>query len=1039
MRVWLVVVVLLTVCSTPILTQHPSLDVEVGVVHQTSPVQTTISPNTGWMTGGEERLIHGSGFTDLAYRNTSYDGIEHEWVETTADSTFEAGHENAIVVDSNGHVHVVHANGGTHELRHTSFDGTTWNSMKIKDCERSYCVNTHMVIDDNDELHAAYYAQGGYVMYMHHNGTDWSSTVVSSSAAYGGIGVAVDSSNNPHISYAASGNYCGSGLRLSSFNGSGWSTQTVDQHIDRGCDSALVIDGNDQFNIAYQSRDDSKMKLATDNSGSWNIYVADAGESLYDLHPGYFLSMAIDEQGQVHIAHFDDENKDLRYSTGVPNGEWTSTIVDSAGNTGHNPSIGLDVADHPHIVYQTWSGFNVKYATIDPTTSEWAVHTISNNGDVGGSNSLFIDHNSVIHVAFSDESNDVLRYASKPTGVSLTQEVTIQFGQEAAVTGTVLNDSTIRVTTPSVNTTGTVNLTLVDNNGEEHLLSANFRFVDQDDLDSDGVLNPSDDCPEVAGTSTHDLTGCPDDDGDGYSDAGDAFAFDASEWLDTDGDGTGDNSDVFPNDANETTDTDGDGVGDNSDAFPMNAFDHLDSDGDGVGDNADAFPNDPNETADSDGDGVGDNSDAFPQNAFEQRDSDGDGVGDNTDAFPNDASQTMDSDGDGVGDFNDLCSQTLEDEEVDRDGCSQGQLDGDGDGYFDTNDAFPLDSTQWLDSDGDGYGDNWGESDWNASRLAQWQGIFVPGALQPDYCPDESGDSTADGYFGCLDEDGDTIADRFQQNATNQNDTQLNTDTDNDGVTDVNDDCPGTTPNAITDAYGCEVKDEQEENTPLEGFKSFFSGEADAVTTTVGVGAILLALFTVLQTNVVASVLPDAFRWVRVLRTNSNLTKEERNELTYLQSLVQAYAEHPQELVEELLQLKNDLTGRYTNNEIKKETREKLYTLIDDLLNASPQELYRIAHNEGYFGLTGTLDSGNRTELLNENIAMRASTQTAAAVPFGHQSAAATYSPQPPANAVGTVRADGLEWYESHHTSGEWWFRRAHTNEPWKKWSPPSP
>ena len=59
--------------------------------------------------------------------------------------------------------------------------------------------------------------------------------------------------------------------------------QTVDQHIDRGCDSALVIDGNDRFNIAYQSRDDSKMKLATDNSGSWNIYVADAGE-----HPNHF-------------------------------------------------------------------------------------------------------------------------------------------------------------------------------------------------------------------------------------------------------------------------------------------------------------------------------------------------------------------------------------------------------------------------------------------------------------------------------------------------------------------------------------------------------------------------------------------------------------------------------------------------------------------------------------------------------------------------------------------------------------------------------
>jgi hypothetical protein len=44
----------------------------------------------------------------------------------------------------------------------------------------------------------------------------------------------------------------------------------------------------------------------------------------------------------------------------------------------------------------------------------------------------------------------------------------------------------------------------------------------------------------------------------------------------------------------------------------------------------------------------------------------------------------------------------------------------------------------------------------------------------------------------------------------------------------------------------------------------------------VGIGAILLGIFSLLQTNAIASVLPDTFRWVQVLRRNSKLSKGRR-------------------------------------------------------------------------------------------------------------------------------------------------------------------
>ena len=431
--------------------------------------------------------------------------------------------------------------------------------------------------------------------------------------------------------------------------------------------------------------------------------------------------------------------------------------------------------------------------------------------------------------------------------------------------------------------------------------------------------------------------------------------------------------------------------------YPYDANETLDSDGDGVGDNADAFPNDANETVDSDGDGLGDNSDPNPfQHDF--TDTDGDTFPDLIDAFPEDGSQWLDSDGDGFGD----------------------NPDGN------DSDAFINTPSQWNDSDGDGYGDNWGDSAWNETRMPEWTGIFIDGAVMSDYCPDESGNSTADGFNGCLDADGNGIADVFEQveNSTETNDSVI--DTDNDGVSDLEDACPETSAGAQVNTIGCVVVDSSEDDS-TSAFESFFSGDGDPVATTVGIGAILLALFSLLQTNAVAAVLPDTFRWVQVLRKNSKLTKEELNELTYLQSLVQAYFSEPAELNEELQDMKSDLTGRFTNNELKKETREKLFILIDELLHTSPDELKRIAHNDAYFGLAGTIDSKERTELLEQKVAMR-DAPTALVTEF-------TPSPHTPSLELkGAVSAeDGYEYLE-HPTGSGVWFIRNQSSGQWDEW-----
>ena len=250
-------------------------------------------------------------------------------------------------------------------------------------------------------------------------------------------------------------------------------------------------------------------------------------------------------------------------------------------------------------------------------------------------------------------------------------------------------------------------------------------------------------------------------------------------------------------------------------------------------------------------------------------------------------------------------------------------------------------------------------------------------------------------------------------------------DSDNDGITDANDLCPNTTPGALVDSQGCVIEVAAEESTEEESFLgSLLGGDGDTLTQTVGIGAILLALFAMLQTNAVMAVLPDAFRWMQVMRTSKKLSKEEMNELTYLQSLVQAYHADMETLVEELQQLNADLTARYTNNEIRKDTREKLITLIDDLLSTSPEQMKRIAYNDSYFGLIGTIDTQERTKLLQEEIAMRD-------FDIPDESPA---DELPSATQKGVVNAeDGHEYLELPAQSGTWYIRNSNTGE-WDRW-----
>ena len=161
-------------------------------------------------------------------------------------------------------------------------------------------------------------------------------------------------------------------------------------------------------------------------------------------------------------------------------------------------------------------------------------------------------------------------------------------------------------------------------------------------------------------------------------------------------------------------------------------------------------------------------------------DIDGDGWQDSEDSHPNDSSEWNDTDLDGIGDNSDDCPQEFGNSTSGLVGC----LDSDGDGWADSLDDFPSDISEWKDTDLDGFGDN---SDVFPFEQSQWLDTDLDGfgdngsGLEGDDCVEISGTSFKEGLFGCTDSDGDGWADSIDDLPLNP-DQYL--DADGDGIGD---------------------------------------------------------------------------------------------------------------------------------------------------------------------------------------------------------------------------------------------------------------
>jgi ELWxxDGT repeat protein len=246
------------------------------------------------------------------------------------------------------------------------------------------------------------------------------STVIDSTGDVGEYSsIVIDSYGFKHISYFDATN---TKLKYATDKSGSWVHTTVNTNIQMGKYTSIAIDSEGYVHISYDyySMSYNHLMYATDKSGSWVNTIADGSAEV-----GSHTSIAVDSNDTVHISYHDSgsSKKNLKYATCSSScssaSSWSNVTVDSNGDVGRYTSIAIDSNDALHISYRDSTNDDLKYATCSSSctsASAWTNSTIDSVGNVGSRTSIAIDSNDAVHISYHDITNGDLKYATDQSG-----------------------------------------------------------------------------------------------------------------------------------------------------------------------------------------------------------------------------------------------------------------------------------------------------------------------------------------------------------------------------------------------------------------------------------------------------------------------------------------------------------------------------------------------------------------------------------------------------------------------------------------------
>ena len=285
----------------------------------------------------------------------------------------------------------------------------TFSANEVVDVSPFTGAYNSLAMDSVGYPHISYQDEAYGLKYAHWDGSAWQIQIVDGENAILTC-LALDTADNPQISYvsvyALPNGDTASELNHAQWDGNAWHFRRLAyEECPEGqwcalswSDLSMTLDSSDNPHIAYQDHSISALRYAFWDGVDWQIQTV---RPVYAQH----ISLALDSIGNPHISYY---AADLFYEF-WDGSAWQRQTVDSTMGAGWYTSLALDVSDHPHISYRNNSERVLKYAS--RTGSTWQTQTVDADGNVGRYTSLALDNSGYPHIAYYDETNADLKYA----------------------------------------------------------------------------------------------------------------------------------------------------------------------------------------------------------------------------------------------------------------------------------------------------------------------------------------------------------------------------------------------------------------------------------------------------------------------------------------------------------------------------------------------------------------------------------------------------------------------------------------------------
>lgn len=291
---------------------------------------------------------------------------------------------------------------GSIGMSYASYNGTAWQ------------IDNHY--NDTGFSPSVAFAPAGYAAISYSDGSNlyfssktsgnWGvATIVDSGVNCDYTSLAYGPGSQPAIAYYDRTN---TNLKFASYNGSSWSSVTVDNNGDVGGGNgtnSLVFGPDGRPAIAYPDSTNQDLKFARYNGASWTLTTVDSVGSV-----GSYASLKFGPDGQPAIAYYDGTNGDLKLAR-YNGSTWALSTVESAGVVGNYASLAFGPDGQPAIAYRDETNFKLRFTRYNGST--WTSAVVDNGPDVGRNCALSFGPDGQPAIAYRDSNYNAVKFARK--------------------------------------------------------------------------------------------------------------------------------------------------------------------------------------------------------------------------------------------------------------------------------------------------------------------------------------------------------------------------------------------------------------------------------------------------------------------------------------------------------------------------------------------------------------------------------------------------------------------------------------------------